>query len=234
MELGAGERKDLASSIAEKLRLSIISGAFRPGDRLPSERKLAGVLEVTRTTLREALKVLETLRFIRIRQGDGVRVLDYLRGANLEILADLLFRDGALDGDLLANLLEARVFFGRILARLTAQRASADQIEAYAKGVESLALAAGDPPKMQKIDLECFDLLARGGGNLVFVFVLNSIRSIYLRHRQVFERMYQDPERLVEGHRQVLAAVRAGDPEGAETAIDRMLQDTARTLGTEP
>lgn len=231
MELGAVERKDLASSIAEKLRLSIISGAFRPGDRLPSERQLAGVLEVTRTTLREALKVLETLRFIRIRQGDGVRVLDYLRGANLEILADLLFRDGTLDGDLLANLLEARVFFGRILGRLAAQRASAEQVEAYSQAIESLAAAAGDPPRIQEIDLECFDLLARGGGNLVFVFVLNSIRSIYLRHRQVFQRLYEDPDGLVQGHREVLAAVKARDPDGAEAAMERMLQATSGSLG---
>lgn len=225
MELGAIERTDLASSIAEKLRMSIVSGVFRPGDRLPSERELAGVLEVTRTTLREALKVLETLRFIRIRQGDGVRVLDYMRGANLEILADLLFRNGSLDANLLDNLLEARGFFGRMLARLAATRASGEQVAEYAARIDDLASVVGDPPKMQEMDLDCFDILAQSSGNLVYVFVLNSIRSIYLRHREVFQRLYQDADRLVEGHRAVLEAIRNRDPGSAETAMGELLDE---------
>ncbi|NOZ01002.1 MAG: FadR family transcriptional regulator [Deltaproteobacteria bacterium] len=223
MELGAIERTDLATSIAEKLRLSIVSGVFRPGDRLPSERKLADVLQVTRTTLREALKVLETLKFIRIRQGDGVKVLDYMRGANLEILADLLFRDGTLDSALFRNILEARGFFGRTLARLAAMRATKEQIRNYSDMVERLASAAGDPPAMQEIDLDCFELLAQSSDNLVFVFVLNSIRSIYLSHKGVFERLYEEPDRLIEGHGKVLAAIRAREPAAAEAAMGEML-----------
>ncbi len=222
-ELEAVERTHLATSIAERLRQYIVSGKFHPGDRLPSERELAGVLKVTRTTLREALKILETLRFVTIRQGDGVRVRDYLRSANIEILADLLFRGGQPDPVLLANILEAREMFGRILVRLAACRAGPDHIRAYRDLVERLEGSRGDPPAVQVADLDCFQALAEATQNLVFVFVLNAIRAIYLRHRGVFASLYREPDRVIAAHREVLRALEARDPAGAEKAAEPLL-----------
>lgn len=224
MELEAVERKHLATTIAERLRQYIVSGRFHPGDRLPSERELAGILKVTRTTLREALKILETLRFVTIRQGDGVRVRDYLRSANIEILADLLFRGGQPDPSLLANILEARELFGRILVRLAARRADSGHLQAYRAAVERLQGIARDPAAVQVADLDAFHVLSEASGNLVFVFVLNAIRAIYLRHRGLFSVLYRDPDRVVAAHCEVLRAMEARDPEWAERAIRPILE----------
>lgn len=224
MELEAVEQRHLATTIADRLRQYIVSGRFHPGDRLPSERELAGVLKVTRTTLREALKILETLRFVTIRQGDGVRVRDYLRSANIEILADLLFRGGRPDPVVLANILEAREMFGRILVRLAASRARPDHIRAYRDLVDRLDGARGEPSAVQVADLDCFQALAEATQNLVFVFVLNAIRAIYLRHRGVFASLYREPDRVAAAHREVLRALEARDPDRAERAAAPLLE----------
>lgn len=223
MELEAVERTHLSAAIADRLRQYILSRPFRPGDRLPSEREMAGVLKVTRTTLREALKILETLRFVTIRQGDGVRVRDYLRTANIEILADLLFRGDRPDPVILANILEAREIFGRILVRLAAARARPEQVRAYREAVERIAESGGDPAAVQVADLEGFQALAEATQNLVFVFVLNAIRSIYLRHRTLFESLYRDAGRVVAAHQEVLRAIEARDPDRAERAAEPLL-----------
>jgi len=220
MELEAVERKPLAATIAERLRQYILSGPFHPGDRLPSERELAEVLKVTRTTLREALKILETWRFVTIRQGDGIRVRDYLRSANIEILADLVFRGGRPDPNLIANILEARALFGRMLVRLAATRATPDEIAAYADLVTRLEGAVEDAEAFQVADLDCFHALAEATHNLVFVFVLNAIRAIYLRHRQVFSGLYRDRASLARAHRELLAAIQAHDAQRAEQAAE--------------
>lgn len=221
--LEAVERTHLATTIAERLRQYIVSGRLRPGDRLPSERELAAVLKVTRTTLREALKILETLRFVTIRQGDGVRVRDYLRSANIEILADLVFRGGRPDPILLANIFEAREMFGRMLIRLAATRAQSAHLETYRDLVNRLEAVRDDPSEVQVLDLECFQALAEATRNLVFVFVLNSIRAIYLRHREVFHPLYRDPQRVVTAHREVLRAIEARNPDLTEEAAQPLL-----------
>ena len=223
MELGAIERKDLSTAIAERLKELIVAGRFRPGERLPSERELARVLKVTRTTLREALKILETLRFVAIRQGDGVRVRDFLRVANIEVLADLLFRNGRLDPSILANILEARRIMGEAIASLAAKRASQAQVEEYRARVQRLKDLADAPSQFQEADLDCFDALAEAAGNLVFVFVLNSIRPVYLARREVFEPLYREPKAIVEGHERLLSALESGDEEGARSAAAELL-----------
>ena len=69
VDLKAIERKPLATTIADLLRGHILEGRFRVGERLPPERELAQVLKVTRTTLREAVKILE--RALKKNPGDG-------------------------------------------------------------------------------------------------------------------------------------------------------------------
>ena len=223
MELEAVTRSSLVTAVVDRLRERILSGAFRPGDRLPPERELAQVLNVTRTTLREALKILETLRLVAIRHGNGVHVQDWLRGGNVEILADLLFRDGALDGRILADILEARQFFAQALARLAARRADPEGIRAYRVACAALASSSDDPGRVQEADLACFDALAVTGGNVVLRFVLNSIRPIYLRHRGVFAGLYRDPKALGELHGRLCDAIEARDEAGAETVVNRLL-----------
>lgn len=221
MDLGAIERSSLATAIAARLRAYILSGPFRPGDRLPSERELAQVLDVTRTTLREALKILETLKFVVVRHGDGVRVRDWLRSGNLEVLADLLLVSGEPDPAIVANLLEARLLFGRFLARLAAERRTDEHLAEYDRRLD--ALAAAGPEGILQADLDCFDTLANASGNLVFVFVLDSIRSVTLHHRNVFARLYIHPEEVLQGHRAVRAALADRDADAAEAAIAGML-----------
>ena len=220
VDLKAIERKPLATTIADLLRGHILEGRFRVGERLPPERELAQVLKVTRTTLREAVKILETLRLVAVRQGDGVRVRDYLRGANLDILTDLLFRGGAVDGPLLANVLEARAIFGTALARLAAQRRTVAQVDEYARRVAALEETTAP---MLDADLDCFDVLADASGNLVFTFVIGWIRSICERHRDLFAVLYLDPDRVKAAHRDLLAALRAGDGPRAEAAAATLL-----------
>ena len=69
-ELPLGNRRYL--DIARQLAAEIESGTYREGERLPPERELAQTLDVSRTTVREALLALEIMRFIEIRVGSGV------------------------------------------------------------------------------------------------------------------------------------------------------------------
>ena len=120
------EKQRVAEEIAEQLRSLILNGQYPPGSKLPPERELSKRLRVNRASLREALKKLEHLGLVRIRQGDGTRVQNFMETGGIELVQHLLPLAGG-KPELIRDLLEFRRIFGRELARLAAARVGKDQ-----------------------------------------------------------------------------------------------------------
>src|SRR5215467_14958483 len=89
-------RRRLHEDVAEQLRDAILDGRFRAGMRLPPERELAVEFGVNRTSVRGAIKVLEGLGLVAVRQGDGASVRP-LAEASLEVLGPMIFHGGQID-----------------------------------------------------------------------------------------------------------------------------------------
>src|ERR1700691_1034747 len=84
------EKQRVAEEVAEQLRSLILTGQYPVGSKLPPERELSKKLRVNRASLREALKKLEHLGLVRIRQGDGTRVQDFMETGGIELVQHLL------------------------------------------------------------------------------------------------------------------------------------------------
>ena len=82
--------RTLSDQIADFLIAQIFVGALKPGDRLPPERRLAEILEVDRTSLRMALKILARMNLVESVQGSGVTVLDMREHGGLDVLDSVL------------------------------------------------------------------------------------------------------------------------------------------------
>src|SRR5215475_15321721 len=96
-------RRRLHEDVAEQLRDAILDGRFVAGRKLPPERELATEFRVNRTSVREAIKVLEGLGLVTVRQGDGATVRP-LVDASLEVLGPMIFHDGRVDAALMAEM----------------------------------------------------------------------------------------------------------------------------------
>src|SRR5881392_183818 len=116
------EKQRVAEEIAEQLRSLILNGQYPPGSKLPPERELSKRLGVNRASLREALKKLEHLGLVRIRQGDGTRVQDFMQTGGIELVQHLLPLATGSHPELIRDMLEFRRLFGREVARLAAHR----------------------------------------------------------------------------------------------------------------
>jgi len=99
--------KTLSKDVSEKLIKQIINGVYPAGSKLPTEREMAKKFQVTRSIVREALKRVETLRLINIRQGSGAEVQDFTATGGLELVDLFLTKDdGSVDKAFLKDVFE--------------------------------------------------------------------------------------------------------------------------------
>src|SRR6185436_4497891 len=158
------EKQRVAEEIVEQLRSLILTGQYPPGAKLPPERELSKRLGVNRASLREALKKLEHLGLVKIRQGDGTRVQDFMQTAGIDLVSHLLplaDANGRAQVELIKDVLEFRRIYGREVARLAAVRAEPadlDKLREIADAADAPGLSAED---VLRIDFDFYVALTR-------------------------------------------------------------------------
>ena len=126
---GVFERDGLPERIAARLISLIGERQLRPGDKLPPERDLAATMQVSRPSLREALRALAMLNIVEIRQGSGT----YVSSLKPEVLIEHLDFVFALDDSTFTELLEARQMLEPGLAAAAATQCDRRGISAIAR-----------------------------------------------------------------------------------------------------
>lgn len=203
--------------VADQLRDSILRGDVRPGERLPVESGLATLFGVSRSTIREALRVLTSERLVRTVRGvgGGTFVLQPDPGHVSEFLQTSI---GLLTGThqvSLAELVEARERLEVPAARLAAERAGADEI-AELREVAAAELAATDEGYEQSRDFHI--VLLRMGGNRLIEVLAGPVFSV-LAQRYLGDISAAEWSLLESDHQEILEAVAAGDGETASSLM---------------
>jgi DNA-binding FadR family transcriptional regulator len=203
--------------IAERLVTAIALGEFEPGQRLPTERELAATLEVSRTTVREALQRLQAAGYVTTRRGrgGGTFIQKSVGPGSEEMIKRTL--DPAWDE--LTELLDYRRLIEQQIARTAAMRRSDADIETIRRAVGEYAHAAGrDASRLA--DHALHQAIARAAHNSRLVELSARIR------REVglgFDAEPYTPEmrrRALRQHPTLAEAVIAGDPDHAAQLAD--------------
>jgi GntR family transcriptional regulator, transcriptional repressor for pyruvate dehydrogenase complex len=210
-------KKRLAQEATNQLKNLILQGSYKPGEKLPPERKLAEKFGINRATLREALKDLEHLGLVRIRQGDGTRVLDFFQTAGLDLLRHLLPLNEEAQLGLLRDILEFRQIIGRELAKLAAERTTEQHLEMLR---EIASRKVGSPSERMVQDLDFYVELGRASKNMVFLLLLNSVRSAVRNVSRLFSDLNPPAEEVMAHHAELIDALAKGDQEEAYRIAD--------------
>src|SRR6266508_5323078 len=109
MALQPVARRSVPDEVFEQNVADVVDGELAPGETLPSERRLAEVLRVSRPAVREALQRMAQAGLVEVRQGDATTVRDFRRHAGLDLLPSLLVRGGELDFSVVRSILETRL-----------------------------------------------------------------------------------------------------------------------------
>jgi len=207
-------RLSVPDRVFDRLRQAILSGAYRPGERLPPQRALAAELEVNMASVREALGRLEQLRLVDVRHGDATRVLDWRRSGGLEALV----LHGSVDPALMRDLFEARLLLLVEAARLAAERRSEEQAATLVELARAVAIAEEDHTALLA-DWAFMAALVEAAGNLIFQLILNSVRELYVPDAQAFAALVAHRDQLAALYARAAEAVSMADGEGAAAAV---------------
>ncbi len=221
----APARRRLHEDVAEQLRDAILDGRFAAGAKLPPERELATEFGVNRTSVREAIKVLEGLGLVQVRQGDGATVRP-LVDASLELLGPMIFHGGRIDFALIAEMAEMMRPMLLEMGRLAIERCRPADLVAIRRFRDVAADATREREERYAAIHELFVLLADMTRNRVWQMLARRLRALFRQEpvRAARQRMRRDPGRFVPLIDQCLAALGARRTSEAITHLQHLIQ----------
>ncbi|HZD78959.1 MAG TPA: FCD domain-containing protein [Actinomycetota bacterium] len=210
----------LSRGVVDGLLAAVRAGEFAPGDRLPSERRLAEAFGVSRPSIREGLRILELIGAVEVRQGRGAIVLEDATEPSGTLLRGWLrsHQDEVLD------LLDVREVLEAAAAASAASRSRAE--------AEPITAVADDEDLEARVkaDVAFHGLIADRSGNAILAGLIHELNGVLETSRFAMFAMPGRPERSLEDHRRIAKAVNSGDPVGAARAMRRHIERTRKEI----
>jgi GntR family transcriptional regulator, transcriptional repressor for pyruvate dehydrogenase complex len=216
--------------IVRQVKGMIAEGRLKSGDQLPPERDLAEKFVVSRTSVREALRALESLGLVEIRPGEGT----FVREVSVESLIEPLALVMLSQREALGELFEARQLIEPALAALAARRATPEDVQEMERILEAQAkeVAAGRTGLEQ--DAQFHSAIGAAAHNRAITRIAHAVMDLLRQSREDSLNTPGRPDRSHNDHRRLLAAIRGRDENAARQAmIDHLEAVEALIFGTD-
>lgn len=212
--------------IVVKIKDMLEKGRLKSGDQLPGERELSEVFQVSRSSVREALRTLETQGYLESRQGDGTYIASKPVESLVRSLASVIFSEK----DSQMELFEMRRLIEPQLAYLAAERATQEEIAMMEQALvlQEEAVARGETGT--DVDKSFHYIMAKATKNKVLLRLTDSMRDLLAESRDKYLQVEGRPGKSISRHRQVLDAIKAKDGELAAQVMLEHVQDIEECL----
>ncbi|MFI3305531.1 MAG: FadR/GntR family transcriptional regulator [Rikenellaceae bacterium] len=216
----------VAQQVTSIISKQIIDGKYSEGDFLPTEEELCEEFGIGRSSVREAIKTLESRGMVRKLQGKGVIVVDETIVATSQMLR-IAFEYKKVS---FKDLAEFRVSMEIKLAGLAAQNATSDDLREIKENLEQMKSKKISPKNFAAIDYKFHESIAQASGNNVSVLILRSLYPII--YDQITHTIARENslERTYELHEKIYNAIEAKSSRDAEAAMSNHLRETLRLI----
>lgn len=218
------EMTRLSEKVFSQLKEAITTGRYCCGDKLPSENELAEAFKVSRTSIREAMKMLAGQGLVTVKRGLGAYVAAGKEASYLADLQAILAREK----DNILELFQIRKILETEAAAWAAQKAEPadlDRLESLLAEAEALAHdPEGSRQKLNQINTEFHYTLIKAAGNHTLERVMAGLMDMLTEVRDITLQLPGRQAGSVTGHRELLAALRAHDSAKARTCMARHLK----------
>jgi len=220
----------ISEHITEQVRKAIFEGILKPGDKLPPEKELIKNFQVSKATLREALRSLEILGFLEIRKGvsGGAFVTEVdMKKARDSFTNFLLFKNLSL-----SNLSEVRL----ILEPYVAEKAALVITEEDLKRLEKLnkecdyVLKNNIPIESRKNEIEYHRIIGSVSGNPILMFILDFVENLLIDTKEILQPGKEFSKKVLSAHKRIYKALLERDPKKAREEMIKHVREVARDL----
>ena len=217
------QRVSITDAVVSALQDMIESGEYKVGEKMPTEAELCGTLKVSRTSVREALRVLQAMEYVEIRPGKGAFVADFrVRNNNWYDVEDAKFYD----------FMEVRQAIETLSVRLSVERATAQQVREL-EGIHQNFKRANlekDVSGLVRLDEMFHTKIIEYTDNQLLININQQLLESFRKYRNdsfMNSRVYQNAE---EPHERILACFRSKDAAQAVLEMRRHLDITAKDM----
>ena len=222
----------LHEQVVRAITERIVSGEFASGESLPSEAEMCADYGVSRSSVREALRVLAEKGLVEVRQGLGTRVRPPESWDFLDTMVLSVRRERGAMVAVIRDLLEARRMVEVEVAGLAAARAREADLALLEASLETMRTSMDDPQRYAAADFAFHRVLLEATGNRVLVRMAEPIRELLEYSLQTTDSIPHVLERALNDHTAIYRAVRRRDVDGARDAMREHLERTERDLAT--
>lgn len=229
MTLRAVKKKKIYEDIVGQIQGMLADGDLKSRDQLPSERELSERFQVSRASVREALRTLESMGLVEIKSGEGTYV-----AASVETLLTPFASAILQQKDALLDIFEARRIVEPEIAALAAERANPEELEQLEAILEEQARQIAEGETGVEADTAFHSTLAQAAKNGVFLRLNDAIVDSLRETRERSLQTHGRPARSLAGHREILEAIRSRDPAMAREAMLKHLDAIEQNIILKP
>ena len=223
-------RRGLHREIVDSIGSAIVQGRREPGSVLPNEAELSHELEVSRTVVREAIKVLAAKGLVETRPKTGTRVLPRSHWQLID--SDVLHwrYSGPVDAVLCREILEVRMIIEPQAAGLAAMRRTDEDADEISRLLELMDTSVNDPAAYIAADMEFHSAILRAAHNDLLGQMTSTIQTALEASRRVTVLAPRGPESEMPNHRAVASAIQKRQRKRAITAMTQLVESTLRDV----
>jgi GntR family transcriptional repressor for pyruvate dehydrogenase complex len=219
------ERRKTYELVADQLTAEISSRRLKPGDLLPTERELVGSYRVGRSSIREALRMLESRGLIRSNGNGTFSVAPYR--TTLDHSLDLLVAVAEAD---YGELFEVRRILEGETAALAAERRTRDDLRRMSDAIIDMEEGLDSEERFIEADLRFHLTVAEATRNRVLMHLMNAVRALLLRSLASSYHIAGSPERAIDMHHEIFDAIDARDPDAARRTMQEHVARVERDV----
>ncbi len=208
----------IADQVFEQLRELIFRGDLKPGEKMMPERELAVAMDVSRTTVRDAINKLVAMGLVEQKQGQGTFVSTPDKRSTSFLAEAMNSQDASL-----VDLLEVRMGLECNTAALAARRATEQDLQFMREHISEMDTAVKAGRLGSQADVAFHMSITYSSKNPVQVFVMKRFYDfLFLGIKENLQRLYEDPkniESIISQHNQIFEAIKSRDPQSAFDAM---------------
>ena len=218
--LKAIHKTRLYQEITEQIQMLIEGGQLKHGDQLPPERRLAEIFQVSRHSVREAIRTLEEKNVLKSRMGSGTYIIMEDEPMIVDFLAQAIHKEK----NKLAEIFQFRRMIEPQIAALAAQQVSESDVSELLDLLERQKRTGTDFRTAIELDQAFHLTLARAAKNGILLKVVERLNDILSESRVQISQAQGRLKRSVAGHARIIQAVAGGDSEKAAKAMEEHLK----------